>query len=469
VKTVLLVSYTFPPQYDVSARRVAKLCKYLPSVGWRPIVLTKDWRRDVAPEDERSFVVTMNEAAARDLNGTVVRYAPYRSHDHVLRRLHGRLGGVYGARAPAGSPVLPATDKKMRSILSLPRRALSLASPLFGDFPDAFRGWTGPAVDAGVRVAQEFGVDAVCSVCPPATAHVVASSIARRCQLPWVAQFDDLYSFLIESQRRPAWRWYAGRAHRRWMEQATLVSAITPAMLGYLRRTYGVDGDVVVVGFDPDESASTVPPRGDRLTIAYTGSIYPDDQHPELFFEGLEKMLGGLPDDRRRIEVAFAGTNRAAELRAMIERFPLAARACVFLDRLAPDAALRLQREAHALLLFNVTVLATRFGTLSYPAKTFEYLNARRPILAIPGDPGGWGDELLRSTSGGVTASTPAKIAAVLRGWFDAWQSTGTVPYFGIDAEIQRYAQPLQVAKLADLLDRAMASGLRERKSVSHR
>jgi hypothetical protein len=29
VRTVLLISYTFPPQYDVSARRAAKLCKYL--------------------------------------------------------------------------------------------------------------------------------------------------------------------------------------------------------------------------------------------------------------------------------------------------------------------------------------------------------------------------------------------------------------------------------------------------------
>lgn len=43
-KSVLLVSYYFPPYAGVSTVRVTKHCKYLPRFGWKPQVLTVDER-----------------------------------------------------------------------------------------------------------------------------------------------------------------------------------------------------------------------------------------------------------------------------------------------------------------------------------------------------------------------------------------------------------------------------------------
>ena len=447
MRTVLLVSYTFPPQYDVSGRRAAKLCKYLPAAGWRPVVLTKDWTADVGPEDRRAYTLASHPEALEALNGTEIVRAPYRSHDNALRRLHQRLGGVYGD----DDQEMPSGGWTPRA---LTRRVLSLASPTFGDFPDAFRGWIGPAVQAGIDLARRERLDAICSLCPPATAHVVASEIARRTGLPWVAQFDDLYSFHLERQRRTAWRPYADRRHRGWLRHASLAGAITPAMLAYVRRTYGLDGEVVVVGFDPDESPLVKRERHDRLRLAYTGSVYPGDQRPELFFETLQQVLEGNPD--APIEVTFAGTGRDEYLRGALARFPAAARACVFLERVPPIDALRLQREADALLLLNCTAPSPAEGTLSYPAKTFEYLNAGRPILALPRDPGGWGDQLLESTQSGVTADSAIEAAAVLGQWIAEWRACGTLSYSGRTAEIEKYGQPHQAATLGRLLDRAV-------------
>jgi hypothetical protein len=104
----------------------------------------------------------------------------------------------------------------------LTRRTLSLSSPTFGDFPDAFRGWVAPAVRSALEVIDRERVDAICSLCPPATAHVVAAEVARRTGLPWVAQFDDLYSFHLERQRRAAWRPVRRPPSREWMRHATL-------------------------------------------------------------------------------------------------------------------------------------------------------------------------------------------------------------------------------------------------------
>jgi glycosyltransferase involved in cell wall biosynthesis len=468
MRTVLLVSYTFPPQYDVSARRAAKLCKYLPSAGWRPAVLTKDWTTDVAPEDRRAYTVTCNPDAVAALGDMTVERAPYRTRDNAFRRLHKRLGGIYSddAGVAIADRVPPRTRSGARPNESdhtdnwtppaLTRRTLSLLSPTFGDFPDAFRGWVEPAVQSGVELARRERVDAICSLCPPATAHVVASEIVRYTGLPWVAQFDDLYSFHLERQSRAAWRPYADRRHRDWMRYATLAGAITPAMLEYVRRTYALDGSVVMVGFDPDESPPVEPQRHDRLRLAYTGSIYPGDQRPDILFDALDRVIRDTGEPDPPIEVIFAGTGRDDDLTSMLASFPAAQRACRFVGRVPPAEALRLQRDADGLLLLNCTNPTPDEGTLSYPAKTFEYLNAGRPILALPGDPGGWGDRLLETTRAGTTAGSVDAAAAILTQWLDSWRATGALPYEGDRNEIERYSQPRQAASLGALLDRAV-------------
>jgi hypothetical protein len=399
----------------------------------------------------------MNDDALAELDDVRVELAPYRARNNALRSLHRRLGGAYqnGDSAPdgvGGHTGPPATN----AAGTVARRLLSAASPLFGDFPDEFRGWVDPAVETGVRLATTDRVDAIVSVCPPATAHLVASRIAGETGIPWVPQFDDLFSFHLERQTRATWRWHAARSHRAWMRRATLVGAITPAMLEYLSRTFGVDGGVVMVGFDPEESPELTPPRRERMRLAYTGSVYLDDHRPELLFEALDRVLGRLSERERTIEVVFAGTRQDDALRERVARFPHAARACVFVDRLSPAETLRLQREADALILFNYTI-ATGQGTLSYPAKSFEYLNARRPILALPGDPGRWGDTLMSSTRAGVTANTADGAASIIDAWLRTWREGGCLPYHGDPREIGRYSQPRQAAALADLLDRAVA------------
>jgi hypothetical protein len=455
---VLLVSYTFPPQYDVSARRAAKLCKYLPAEGWRPVVLTRDWTTGITAEDRAAYAITSHPAALGELHGVTIVRTSYRARDHVLRRAHERLGGAYAGRSGPQSDAGRRMPERWTP-RALARRGLSLIAPTFGDFPDAFRGWVDEAVRVGVEVVRRESIDAICSICPPATAHVVASELARRTGLPWIAQFDDLFSFRLERERRAAWRWYGARAHRRWMRGAAAVGAITPGMLDYLRRTYRLDGDVVMVGFDPADSPVVERRRRDRMQIVYTGSVYLDDQRPELLFDAVERVLSARPPGERCVELVFAGTRHDAELRARVAAFPAAARACTFVERLTPEATLALQREADALVLFNYTAAVPEGGTLSFPAKAFEYLAARRPILALPRDPGGWGDELLRSTGAGVAVDSAADAAAVLDGWLQAWQAGGDVPYSGDAAAIARYGQPRQAAILDGLLNQAVARG----------
>lgn len=450
-RRVLVVTYPFLPLYDIGVKRVAKLCKYLPDYGWRPVVLTKDWGGETAPEDSQVFPLFREPERFDELAGKIdVVYAPYRTHRNAMTAVHEKLSAL--------ATSMPTPLSQLAVGL---RKSLSITSPFWGSFPDAYTGWVESATEVALGAVREFGIEAILSLCPPPSAHIVASEVARKTGIPWIAQFDDLFSFHLE-KHRPLWRGVARRRHRHWISQAAAVGAITPAMLRYLERTYGKTGEVVMVGFDPEESPSpadssrpTLPSRSERFRIVYTGSIYPGDQRPELFLAGLELLLSEDAGAEREIEMTFVGTRREAELGEMLtER---TARVCRILPRVAAAASLELQRTADVLLLLNLTDPSVRAGTLSYPAKAFEYLAAGRPILAVPSDPGGWGNELLARTGAGFTADDPRGIANCLRDLLGVWRQSGKVAYGGRRDVILEYGQPVQALRLARLLDSVTA------------
>jgi hypothetical protein len=51
LRRVLFVQYLYYPRFNVAVKQTAKLCKYLPMFGWEPVILTKDWATEYAPED----------------------------------------------------------------------------------------------------------------------------------------------------------------------------------------------------------------------------------------------------------------------------------------------------------------------------------------------------------------------------------------------------------------------------------
>ena len=155
-------------------------------------------------------------------------------------------------------------------------------------------------------------VDAICSLCPPATAHVVASEIARRTGLPWVAQFDDLYSFHLERQRRAAWRPYADRRHRRVdaprdarrRDHAGHARVRRAHVWTRRRRRRGrVSTPRRVHAFEHAQPH-------DRLRLAYTGSVYPGDQRPDMLFDGTGSRDPRGGASNVPLELIFAGTGR---------------------------------------------------------------------------------------------------------------------------------------------------------------
>ena len=434
----LVVTYQWLPMFNVGVKHVANLCRYLPAADWEPHILTKDWANGPAPEDAFWGMSEQPTDATPSLKHAatipVVR-ADYRLRDNRLLRMHAEPRN------------------------GLMRRALNLTYPLYGHYPDMHRGWAEPAVDAGLAAVRQYGISAVVSVCPPATSHIVGGEIARRAGIPWVVLFADLFAFYQGpgDGRSPRLRWENRRLAKRWLRGATRSACISPRMVDYVRETYGIDGDVVVVPFDPDERR-VAPHRApdSPMRIVHAGSIYPNDERPEILFDALDMLVEREAGVREKIVVDLVGSRSDDWLRENLH-----GRGCEtmvnVIGRVAPAEAVRMQREADLLLTFNYQnpIARAAGGTLSYPCKMFEHWNAGRPTIAVATDPGGYVGQLLAETNAGATAEDASTLAEILRGYLTELRDTGVIAFRGDADAIARYAAPEQARRLGALIDAA--------------
>jgi len=151
--------------------------------------------------------------------------------------------------------------------------------------------------------------------------------------------------------------------------------------------------------------------------------------------------------DANDIQVRFYGAeagwiDKQAEhhgLRDIVKQFGLVPR----------EVALDKQRESQVLLLIKWNDPRERGY---YSAKIFEYLAARRPILAI----GGFDDvasELLDETKTGIWGSTAEEVKGILKELYHEYKTAGKVAYKGDETKINKYSQREMARQFAEVLD----------------
>jgi len=195
--------------------------------------------------------------------------------------------------------------------------------------------------------------------------------------------------------------------------------------------------------------------------------MYLGDQRPEILFDAIDLLSTRRRNISTELEVSLVGTRREAELKRMLAGRRAEA-VCRVLPRVGPDEAITLQHDADALLILNLTNAATVNGTLSYPSKIFEYLQARRPILAIPPDPGGWVNKVINTTKSGVSLASIEEIATQLELWLDEWGARGRIAFRGDPHAIERFSCDAQAAKLCALLDDSVRDRADSAAEVEH-
>lgn len=404
-RTLLLVTYYFPPHGGGAAVRMLKLAKYLSREGWRVLVLTSDGRRhvhldpDLLQELPEDVLVTRAASVEASAPGLEKRVA----------------GGQ-------GSALL------LKPLVRLKRRLL---------FPDERAGWGPAAALAGLSLLRRFRPDAVLSSSPPVTAHLVGRFLARRFGLPWVADFRD--GWVSDPLADPAPGARARRWEARLVRDAAAVLGATPGIAEDFQARYpGATGKVhwIPNGFDPEDrryAAGHGAPRKDFLLTSVGVGRYTRDIAPVL------DALAGAPGVRLRLVgstfPAAAALAREKGVGDRVEVFPLMGR----------HKALALLGESDASLL---VLGAGADSRSSFATSLFDYLMIGKPLLAVA-DPGPAAD--LVAASGLGRAVAPGDPAAIRKA-LDDLSGSRTVPAVCREA-LAPYDRRLQAARISALLE----------------
>jgi glycosyltransferase involved in cell wall biosynthesis len=441
VRNVLMLSYYYPPLGGIGSQRSQKFARYLPGHGWRPIVITPGqgaYLMDGSLDDGRSSGVEVVRTGYVDLSANFKR---------LLR-----------ARTIAGERPRPidSGERPTGGALNLLRRAVRT----WFYIPDGQVGWYPYAVRAGHRAIASHEVSAIYSTSFPVTAHLAAYRLKQATGKPWVADFRDLWTENhYADYGSPLRKRLDQRIEARLLAHADVITTVSDEWAETLRRlTHGRKRvEVIRNGFDADEFAAIKRRRPEKWTITYIGLFYGARQDPSPFLEALRRVITSGRVARERARFNIIG-EPDAYVRELASRFNVAD-ITNFTGFLPHREALAEQVNSSLLLLI---LHAARTNAGHVPGKLYEYLGARRPVLALASD-GFEAARLIRDAHAGVVVeSTDVEgIERALMDSYKAYQSGSDERLNNHD--LSRFERQAQAGQLARLLDELAAQPAAER------
>lgn len=420
-----MIAFHYPPYGGSSgSRRTLAFSSYLPRHGWEPIVLTVNTRAY-----ER---VNADEVGAVPRGVSVVRAFALDTARHLAVR--GRYVSAFA-------------------------------------LPDRWRTWIPFAVSAGMRIIRRYRPSLIWSTYPIASSHVIGARLAERSGLPWVADMRDP---LVETDpftgvlypRDPALRQARLDVEGEVMRRSSRVVFCTNGARSICIERYGEEVArrfaIIPNGYDEEivqaaERALPPEPSGSAagFRLLHSGTVYPgDDRGPGPLFGAIARLrdLGELP-------VGFRLVLRASGYHAEMSQLIAHSGVQDLVELPGPlpyQQALQEMLRADGLLLLQGSA-----SNPAIPAKLYEYLRARRPMLALV-HPAGDSASLLRQLEASIIAPLDdQQQITVALGEFLRRCAAGTAPLVRREVAA-RFSREAQAADLAELLREVVAQPRKE-------
>ncbi len=361
-KKVLIITYYWPPAGGPGVQRVLKFAKYLPEFGWEPIILTvKDGEY---PAIDNSLIQDVDP----DMKVFYTRsLEPFK----IYKALSGQK---------SNSSIDNYVLKNEKPGL-LPKMFKWIRFNLF--IPDARLGWIPFATRKARQILKDENIDVIFSTSPPHSLQLTALRLARKSNLPWVADFRDPWSSIVyyQDESRIA---FAQKLDQRWeykvLTRANKVITISHEVKKDLDEIANRnDTEVIYNGFDSADfrsadfrSAEPFYPNSE-IIVTYAGFLS-DTRIPHVFLKVLSENLKKFKQIRFHI---YGKTSPGFD--SFVTKLKLDDKV---IRKGYVDHSILVQRlfQSDALLMV-VDNVSDNKGILT--GKLFDYMGASRPIIAI--------------------------------------------------------------------------------------
>lgn len=425
MKKVLIITYYWPPAGGPGVQRILKYAQYLPDFGWQPIIL--------APK--RGEYPGLDPLLEKKIPKNCIVYKTNIIEPGALYKK------FVGFKKDQHIPVAVLTEKNLSWKKKL---ANWVRLNLF--IPDAKIGWRFSALRMADKIIKKHNPDIIFSSSPPPSVHLIARKIAAKYNKKWVADFRDPWTKIHYYNQLPKFK--LSQYIDNFLEKKTLQKAtkVTTVNRDFFDTIYENKEIIISNGYDSNDFPKLEPFKNKKFNICYTGSLK-TRQFVQSLFSSLRDLC--LEENTLNLlQINFFG-NVDPDVKQKIIDMNINCQ-IEFKGFMAHEIILSEIMKADLLLII---IGKSERASHIFSTKVFEYLYARKPIIAV-GQKGSSVDKLIQKTNSGKLFDYEDSIGIkkYIIEIIDTWKNNEPFISFN-NTEIEKYERKALTKKLVDIFE----------------
>ena len=355
-KKVLIISYYWPPAGGPGVQRWMKFVKYLPEYNIKPILYIPENPNypiyDYSLNDEVSEKLEIIKNPITEISNII-------SNSKSLNLI--RSGNI--------------PNPKEQSLFQ--RLLFFIRGNLF--IPDMKILWKNKSIDFIENYLSKTKIDVVITTGPPHSLHLIGYELKKRLNIKWISDFRDPWvnlNYLNRFHLLPSVK----RRHKKLRDKVLINSnsvIVTSEKLKKLYKEIAPNIFKITNGYDYEYSTVNI---DSKFSISHIGSLYPE-RNPKYLWDIIDEICINNEEFRSNLQINFIGNTSEKIIKYLSNK---TFKSCVkFYDYVDYKRAIEFMCSSQILLMIEVN---DNDSSYAIPGKLFDYLNSKRPIIAIGPD-----------------------------------------------------------------------------------
>ncbi|MFK7901041.1 MAG: glycosyltransferase [Cyclobacteriaceae bacterium] len=359
-KSILLITYYWPPSGGPGVQRQLKFAKYLSKLGHRVIVYT--------PENGEYPSIDKSLFADIPKNVTVIKrkiFEPYK----LFKKLSGRKKVI-------NPNVL--NEKKENGLLH--HLSIWIRGNLF--IPDARILWVKPSVKYLTKYLKKNHIDTVITSGPPHSLHLIGLKLKEKHKLKWIADFRDpwtevdYFNQLLLTKKALLKHI---KLEKKTIETADLCITVTESWKRNLKKLGAKNVECIHNGYDEEDFKAyrNLSQPENKFIISHVGQIFKNRNY-EVFWKAISEIINEDKNLKNSLSIQFIGTLDESVFDS-IKKYKLSS----YFTHINNIPHSKIPKHLLTSHLLYLPLDNTKQAQGKIPAKFFEYIASENHILVL--------------------------------------------------------------------------------------
>ena len=245
--------------------------------------------------------------------------------------------------------------------------------------PDMKILWKNKSIDFIENYLSKTKIDVVITTGPPHSLHLIGYELKKRLNIKWISDFRDPWvnlNYLNRFHLLPSVK----RRHKKLRDKVLINSnsvIVTSEKLKKLYKEIAPNIFKITNGYDYEYSTVNI---DSKFSISHIGSLYPE-RNPKYLWDIIDEICINNEEFRSNLQINFIGNTSEKIIKYLSNK---TFKSCIkFFDYVDYKRAIEFMCSSQILLMVEEN---DNDSSYAIPGKLFDYLNSKRPIIAIGPD-----------------------------------------------------------------------------------